>query len=444
MDKLQTAVTAFAADPENAELNYDLGVLYENINLTAAAVSYYSRCSERTNDDNLAYECLLKVGLCFERQGDRGNTVRGVYKHAVCLLPKRPEAYFLLARYYERVNDHVSCYLYANLGLESADFNQKPLRNYVEYPGKYGLVFEKMVSSWWWGKADETRALLYVLKNEYGEVMNELHWNSVKQNIDRLGCKPAEPARALPERVEDSGLDFGAQPKVSIDYMYNEFANEGLYEKFCPVKDGDIVVDVGANVGLFPLSLRLKNPKHVYCIEPSNDMMLSLRKNTSRLLFPTTYLHYAITKVTGIKTVEETDWLYGDHGSLIFTTKSFKDFLSENKIKHIDFLKVDCEGGEYDIFTQENREFLRNNVDYIAGEWHLGGVGNGVEKFINFKNLYLKDTANFKVFEPYQLKRDITKDVLNDEYVQAYYDWWHPRGAGAQFMIYIDNRGLNT
>jgi hypothetical protein len=37
----------------------------------------------------------------------------------------------------------------------------------------------------------------------------------------------------------------------------------------------------------------------------------------------------------------------------------------------IDFLKVDCEGGEYDIFTQDNLDFLINNVKKIVGEWHL-------------------------------------------------------------------------
>jgi FkbM family methyltransferase len=29
---------------------------------------------------------------------------------------------------------------------------------------------------------------------------------------------------------------------------------------------------------------------------------------------------------------------------------SFKEFIDENNIKHIDFLKIDCEGGEYSVF----------------------------------------------------------------------------------------------
>jgi FkbM family methyltransferase len=178
----------------------------------------------------------------------------------------------------------------------------------------------------------------------------------------------------------------------------------------------------------------------VYCIEPSDGLFEVLKKNTKDLPFPITYHHYAIRDVSGEKEVTKEDWIYGEHSASTFKTKTFRDFLAENDIKHIHFLKIDCEGGEYDIFTEENYEFLTQHVDYIAGEWHLGGLEKGVEKFIKFKNLYLKGKNNFRVFEPYQLQRDITKDVLRDEYVQQYFDWWDPRGHGAQFQIYIDNR----
>jgi autotransporter strand-loop-strand O-heptosyltransferase len=39
-------------------------------------------------------------------------------------------------------------------------------------------------------------------------------------------------------------------------------------------------------------------------------------------------------------------------------------------VEKIDYLKVDCEGGEYDIFTDENLDYIENNVKKIAGEFH--------------------------------------------------------------------------
>ena len=40
-------------------------------------------------------------------------------------------------------------------------------------------------------------------------------------------------------------------------------------------------------------------------------------------------------------------------------TFTFKEFLDDNNINKIDFLKCDCEGGEYDVFSKSNIEFLK-------------------------------------------------------------------------------------
>jgi tetratricopeptide (TPR) repeat protein len=188
MDNLKSQLIAYAQNPEYAEYNYNLAITYDSLGQTAAAISFFLRAAERTVNKNLSYECLLRIGLCFERQGNRNNTVRGAYEHAVCLLPKRPEAYFLLSRFYERTSDHVHGYMFAQLGLEFADDNQVPLKSCVEYPGKYGFIFEKMVCAWWWGKPRECRDLLQILKNEYGNVMDEGHRNATQSNLTRLGA----------------------------------------------------------------------------------------------------------------------------------------------------------------------------------------------------------------------------------------------------------------
>lgn len=299
----------------------------------------------------------------------------------------------------------------------------------------------------------ETKEVLVKMKLEDGALPPSCNKNEVlrKYPKSKLPKKLFELPRVveylldpspLPYRFDDAKqwFDMGNQPEVSARFVYDEFVLDEVYERYNTVKDGDTVVDIGANIGLFPSMLRFRKPAHVYCVEPSNGLFEVLKKNTKNLPFPITYCHYGIRDVTGEKEVTKEDWIYGEHNAPTFKTKTFKDFLLENGIFHIHFMKIDCEGGEYDIFTEENYEYLTQHVDYIAGEWHLGGLENGVEKFIKFKNLYLKGKSNFRVFEPYQLQRDITKDVLRDEYVQEYFDWWDPRGHGAQFQIYIDNR----
>jgi FkbM family methyltransferase len=216
--------------------------------------------------------------------------------------------------------------------------------------------------------------------------------------------------------------------------------NKRLYEKFNTVKDGDVVVDIGANIGLFPISLRDRKPKKVICVEPSNSLIEPLRKNTIKLPFPVKVCNYGISAMSGEKAITKTDWIYGNHGASTFKTETFERFLKENALDRIDFLKVDCEGGEYDIFTEKNRKFITENVGYIAGEWHLGGLDDGIGKFIRFRDLYLRGKTNWQVYEPYIWKQVNADDLMKDEWIHGYYEYWNPKGEAAQFMIYIDNR----
>lgn len=177
----------FAMDPDDAEHNFILAIYYDSIGQTASAVSYYIRTAERTDDDLLKYECLIKAGECFIKQGTRAFSVKGMFQHAVALMPKRPEAYFLLSRFHEREakeGDWFLCYMISSIGLEVCDFDQPPLRTPNEYPGKYGLLFEKAISSWWCGLCEESRNLLRQLAKD--PALNELYKNIVLSNLQKL------------------------------------------------------------------------------------------------------------------------------------------------------------------------------------------------------------------------------------------------------------------
>jgi tetratricopeptide (TPR) repeat protein len=187
---LEKAITDLALDSENPLINYKLGILYESIGQTASAITYFYRAAERSNIKELIYECLLKSGLCYERQGNRQDTVKRMYQHALYVFPKRPEAYFLMSRIYERTQKYMDGYTMASIGLEVADFNLKPLLSNVEYPGKYGLIFEKAVCGWWWGKNMESRTLLRHLADDYHNKMDQIHTDAVYNNIYKLGIGP--------------------------------------------------------------------------------------------------------------------------------------------------------------------------------------------------------------------------------------------------------------
>ena len=177
-------MNAYVGDPSNEYNNYVLALWYDNIDQTASAISYYIRAAERSDVPLYQYECLIRAALCFQRQGTRGLSVRGLLQRAISILPKRPEAYFLLARYHERestVESWVNCYTYAAMALEVCDFNCGNLRTWVQYPGYYGMLFEKAVSGWWVGLCEDSKNMFIELYQNHP--LDETHKSAVINNL---------------------------------------------------------------------------------------------------------------------------------------------------------------------------------------------------------------------------------------------------------------------
>ena len=179
--ELEELLTEYSLDPEDAQKNYNIGLWYEREGHTAPALSYFLRSAERFEDVNMAYESLLKCHHCYDRQGTRDGTAISLLQQALCLIPNRPEAYFLLARFHEMRHQWSDCYKYSSLGLSICDFSHPKTSSDVEYPGKYGLLFEKAISGWYWGKVEESKHILLDLSKD-PEVTDE-YYNSVVENL---------------------------------------------------------------------------------------------------------------------------------------------------------------------------------------------------------------------------------------------------------------------
>ena len=181
---LDSKLRAYIGKPDDPENNYALANHYDALGQNAPAVSFFIRTAERSNDTLLQYECILRAAYCFAKQGTRGLSVRSLLHRAIALLPKRPEAYFLLSRWFERdntVEGWVNCYSYATMGEGVCEFNRPPLRSHVDYPGDYGLKFERAVGSWWVGLCEESRDLFIELNQD--ERLNPSHRQAVLNNL---------------------------------------------------------------------------------------------------------------------------------------------------------------------------------------------------------------------------------------------------------------------
>lgn len=163
----------YISDNENPIYNFELALEYEKIGQTSSAFSFFLRCAERSHnlDMNLSYECLIHMGKCYDTQGGRKKTVNSCWKKALCYLPRRPEVYYYLCRLYNWNGDHDEAYTLSTIALEFCDFDSEPLRTIEKLNYKVYLLFEKALSSWWWGKVDECKeTFLDLYHNHFDEL----------------------------------------------------------------------------------------------------------------------------------------------------------------------------------------------------------------------------------------------------------------------------------
>lgn len=204
--------------------------------------------------------------------------------------------------------------------------------------------------------------------------------------------------------------------------VIKEIFVDKIYERFFEVEENDIVFDIGASLGPFTYSILHKNPKQVFAFEPSYEEFKTLVLNTRH----GNVIH--INKGISNKVGEfDFQFVFDTSGSHKLYSTTFKKVIEDYNIQKIDFLKTDCETGEYDIFTVENLFWIKNNVKKIAGEWRLGQPWMK-EKFQVFRDVYLRVFPNFKVLSFDGV--DITNQIWNHTFI-PYFN---------EIMIFIDNR----
>lgn len=219
----------------------------------------------------------------------------------------------------------------------------------------------------------------------------------------------------------DSNFKWGNFDEKIIENINFEIFEQKQYEKVYEILEGDVIVDLGASFGPFTWSV-LDRAKKVYSFEPMKNVFEILSKNflgynvelVNKALFHSTGLYkFPLDGKIGnpclANSVDELNDLIF-HGEFVDTI-SFLDFLEKFNIQSIDFIKTDCEGGEYYLFRDENMFFLINNVRNIVGEFHLLTKEQKIE-FRYFRDKFLTQFKNYKVLDVNGV--DITWSVFYD------------------------------
>lgn len=206
-----------------------------------------------------------------------------------------------------------------------------------------------------------------------------------------------------------------------------------VYEYWRSIRPGDIVVDIGASVGPMTYSALLSGATKVYAVEPSQNYCGLIAENTKNVT--TVNSNLVVVNSAICEKYQDDVNVFANHGDQ-FNSTTFGDLIDFYNINKINFLKIDCEGGEYDILNEKYYYYLRHCVDFIACEMHYRTIKNGRSKFQKFRDGFLKrlPRKSYKFYDIIDGKRqDATDWLLTDEGMDHLM-------TQSEFMLYIKNR----
>lgn len=179
-----------------------------------------------------------------------------------------------------------------------------------------------------------------------------------------------------------NGLRFRIRPRNTDRASVSEVF---MLHSYSPVPAGSIVVDVGANIGAFTL-FAAQNAKAVYALEPVGENFDALRHNVELNSLHNVSLHrLAMSGENGETQISvagmESSIQFQRPGAKLESvpTITLESFLDEQRIKHVDYLKMDCEGAEWSILLKTPPSIL-SCIKHIELEFH--NIGNETEPFM--------------------------------------------------------------
>lgn len=193
-------------------------------------------------------------------------------------------------------------------------------------------------------------------------------------------------------RVAGSGIFTGIREM----YVRDVYLQHGLLH----IESGDIVVDLGSNVGNFCNLALAHGAARVVAVEPSlplNDSMWRSIKLNPGFAERLTLIRAFVGASSSLKESIDADPAYDDAQWL-----TEAELLAATKLERIDFLKCDIEGGEFSLLNPTSR--VLGMVRKIAVEIH--SFAGNVDAFVGM----LRD-AGFTILHE-QRDPDGTRTVL--------------------------------
>ncbi|TXJ44180.1 FkbM family methyltransferase [Brachyspira aalborgi] len=199
----------------------------------------------------------------------------------------------------------------------------------------------------------------------------------------------------------------------SVNMIAHEL-NNNEYDFNIDFKEGDIVIDIGANVGMVSILLAKKFPfLKIYSFEPLKENYDNFIKNIELNNIPKgviTAENKAVTKDGRLITMSINSANKGGSSTTdvisinsIMTKENsqvesitLEEIFKKYNINKLKLLKIDCEGSEYEILYNADTNLLKN-IENLRGEFHENKNLTDeydIDKLCEYVSKYIK---NYKV-----------------------------------------------
>lgn len=174
---------------------------------------------------------------------------------------------------------------------------------------------------------------------------------------------------------DEQTMSHLTNPKGYAQFIIHQINTERIYDRWLKDKKDMVILDIGANVGLYTVYAQ-DAAKRIVAVEPTpahNHVFNQLTAN---------FKNVELVKAALSSTNEPVKFYISSENSttnsLVYKSKdfieapgiTFTSLLDTYKLDHVDFAKIDIEGGEMIILDVDTLKSIYDRVDVLFIETH--------------------------------------------------------------------------
>lgn len=198
----------------------------------------------------------------------------------------------------------------------------------------------------------------------------------------------------------------------------NEYLVPGMENIESPV-----IVDVGANVGVFSLYVKLMNPSaELYCYEPAPNALSLLHQNLNN--HEDVVVHECgLSNVHGTAQIQlnarntgQSSLIKGANnllGEVEIELREGVSIFSDNQIEDIDILKIDTEGSEVAILQSLSEGGKLGKIKFIVLEYHSEFDRREIDQLLKGFTVFGLSSHSLNLGQVKYIRNDLMGDPIS-------------------------------